>query len=121
MSEWKEYRLDEVADVVDCEHKTAPIVESGEYYSIRTSNILNGKIDFYGSNRVSFQTYQEWTKRAAPKEGDIILAREAPVGEVGMIKKGYKVCLGQRTVLLGVKNDDVDNYYLLYYLANPEI
>ena len=54
-------------------------------------------------------------------KGDIILAREAPVGEVGIIKKGYNVCLGQRTVLLSVKNDSVDNYYLIYYLVNPVI
>lgn len=121
MSEWREFRLDELADIADCEHKTADIVESSEFYSIRTSNISNGKIDFHGSNRISFQTYQDWTKRAIPKEGDIILAREAPVGEVGMVKKGYKVCLGQRTVLLSVKNDNVDNYYLLYYLVNPAI
>jgi type I restriction enzyme S subunit len=121
MSEWREFRLDELADIVDCEHKTADIVERSEFYSIRTSNISNGKIDFHGSNRISFQTYQDWTKRAIPKEGDIILAREAPVGEVGMVKKGYKVCLGQRTVLLSIKNDNVDNYYLLYYLVNPSI
>ena len=121
VSEWREFRLDELADIVDCEHKTANIVESNEFYSIRTSNISNGKIDFHGSNRISFQIYQDWTKIAIPKEGDIILAREAPVGEVGIIKKGYNICLGQRTVLLSVKNDSVDNYYLIYYLVNPVI
>ncbi len=51
VSEWIECRLDEVADIVDCEHKTAPIEENTKFYSIRTSNILNGKIDFQGSNR----------------------------------------------------------------------
>ncbi|NOU20895.1 MAG: restriction endonuclease subunit S [Methyloglobulus sp.] len=121
VNEWIVCRLDEVADIVDCEHKTAPIEENTEFYSIRTSNILNGKIDFQGSNRVSFETYQEWTKRAIPKEGDIILAREAPVGEVGMVKKDRKVCLGQRTVLLSVNNENVHNHYLLYYLVNPAI
>ena len=120
-SELNVFQLDELADIVDCEHKTAQIVDNSEFYSIRTSNILNGKIDFHNSNRISFQTYTEWTKRAIPKDGDIILAREAPVGEVGMIKKGYKTCLGQRTVLLSVKDARLNNYYLLYYLVNPII
>jgi len=121
MSEWQEYKLSDIANIVDCEHKTAPIVENSDFYSVRTSNISNGKIDFHNSNRVDFQTYLEWTKREVPKNGDIILAREAPVGEVGMVKNGHKVCLGQRTVLLSIKNDNVDNYYLLYYLVNPII
>jgi type I restriction enzyme S subunit len=112
--------LEEIADVIDCEHKTAPVVDQSEFYSVRTSNISNGKIDFDGSNRVSKETYFEWTKRGVPEEGDLILAREAPVGEVGIVKNGYKVCLGQRTVLIKVTSEKVDRHYLLYYLVNPE-
>lgn len=121
MGEWKEYRLDELATIVDCEHKTAPTVEQSEYCSIRTSDISNGKIDFHGANRVLYDIYIEWTARITPREGDIILAREAPVGEVGLIKKGYNVCLGQRTVLLQINNADVSNLYLLYYLVHPSV
>ena len=116
-----EWTLSEIADVVDCEHKTAPTVESSKYYSIRTTNISNGKIDFANANRVSKKTYEEWSKRATPESGDIILAREAPVGEVGWIKGGYDVCLGQRTVLIKIKNKDVYSRYLLYYLVNPGV
>jgi type I restriction enzyme S subunit len=114
-----EYTLSEIASVVDCEHKTAPKVEHSEYYSIRTTNIKNGKIDFKNANRVSVETYLQWIKREIPEPGDIILAREAPVGEVGWIKEGFKVCLGQRTVLLKATHDDVSKRYLLYYLTNP--
>jgi type I restriction enzyme S subunit len=119
MRAWKEYKLDEIALVVDCEHKTAPIVESSEYYSVRTSDISGGKIDYQNCNRVDKNTYIKWTNRAIPEPGDIILAREAPVGEVGIVKKGYNVCLGQRTVLIKAQSPEVDNIYLLYYLVNP--
>lgn len=119
MSEWKEYKLGEIATIVDCEHKTAPLVPVSEYISVRTSNISSGKIDFDKSNRVSKETYDEWTKRLVPNEGDIVLAREAPVGEVGWISKNKKVCLGQRTVLIRTtKLDSVVPKYLLYYLVN---
>lgn len=119
MSEWKEYKMDEIALIVDCEHKTAPLVDDSLFYSVRTSNISNGKIDYESCNRVSEETYQEWTKREIPSYGDLILAREAPVGEVGIVKPGYHVCLGQRTVLIRVNNPEVHNIYLLYYLVNP--
>jgi len=120
MSEWKECKLAEIATIVDCEHKTAPLIEYGEYISVRTSNIENGKIDFDSANRVSYETYLEWTKRMKPDEGDIILAREAPVGEVGYVPKNKIVCLGQRTVLIKPNIDYIDSKYLLYYLTNGE-
>lgn len=120
MIEWKEHILGEIATIVDCEHKTAPLVETSEYISVRTSNIANGKIDFDSANRVSLETYEEWTKRKKPTEGDIVLAREAPVGEVGWIPKDRKVCLGQRTVLITVNDKEIDPKYLLYYFANRD-
>ncbi|MGB3788208.1 MAG: restriction endonuclease subunit S [Phormidesmis sp.] len=115
-----DYILSEIADVVDCEHKTAPKVDSSKYCSVRTTDILNGKIDYENANRVSEETYAKWTKRATPESEDIVLAREAPVGEVGWIKDGYRVCLGQRTVLIRVTHSEVSKRFLLYHLVNPE-
>ena len=116
----KRFTLEKIANIVDCEHKTAPHTENGKYYLIRTSAIQNGKIDFENADRISYETYLEWTKRKLPKPGDIILAREAPVGEVGLIEEGYEVCLGQRTVLIQANNKLVCSKYLLYFLISPE-
>jgi len=121
VSEMGTARLAAKALIVDCEHKTAPLVDSGDIYSIRTADLLNGRIDFYSANRVSESTYREWIKREAPVEGDIILAREAPVGEVGHIPKNKRVCLGQRTVLIRAHDGEVDSRYLCYLLASPEV
>lgn len=119
MSEWKEYKLEDIAIIIDCEHKTAPIVTNSDFYSVRTANISQGKIDYQSCNRVSEETYLAWTNRAIPVYGDIIFAREAPVGEVGFVEKKFKVCLGQRTVLIRINSNNVDNRFLLYYLVNP--
>lgn len=116
----RSFRLDEIAEIVDCEHKTAPIVDSSIYRSIRTTDIKNGIIDYNNANCIEYETYLEWTKRAIPESHDIILAREAPVGEVGWIREENQVCLGQRTVLIKVIRDDVSKRFLLYYLINPE-
>jgi len=75
--------LSEVCEaIVDCEHKTAPTQPWG-IPSIRTTNIKNGRIDFKNANRVSEEVYKKWTARLEPQPGDLVLAREAPVGEVG--------------------------------------
>lgn len=56
-----------------------------------------------------------------PRQGDIILAREAPVGEVGIVPPSVKVCLGQRTVLLRPDREMVQPHYLLYLLLSPSL
>ena len=120
MSELITYRLDEIADVIDCEHKTAPKVDSSEYYSIRTPDIKNGRLLYEQANRVSAETYALWTKRSIPEAVDIILAREAPVGEVGWIDKDHKICLGQRTVLIKIHSTEIDKKYLLYSFVSSK-
>lgn len=85
--------------IVDCEHKTAPTQETG-YPSIRTPNIGRGRLLLDKVNRVSEETYKAWTKRAIPQENDLILAREAPVGNVAIIPKNLKLCLARKKSIL---------------------
>ena len=110
--------LNDVCDlIVDCEHKTAPISDTG-YPSIRTPNIGKGQLILDNVNKVSKEIYERWTRRATPREGDLILAREAPAGNVGVIPKGERVCLGQRTVLIRPK-DDINPSFLAMLLLHP--
>ena len=113
--------LDEVCElIVDCEHKTAPKQDSG-YPSIRTPNIGRGYFILESVNRVSRETYEKWTQRAVPQYGDLIIAREAPVGNVAMIPKGLEVCLGQRTVLIRPDQTKADSRFLTYLLLGDEV
>ena len=104
--------------IIDCEHKTAPTQEMG-IPSIRTPNIGKGYLIFDNVNRVSEETYELWTKRGKPKPRDLILAREAPAGNVGVIPEGERVCLGQRTVLIRPKKNTIDSQYLAFLLLHP--
>jgi type I restriction enzyme, S subunit len=106
--------------IIDCEHKTALTQETG-YPSIRTPNIGKGRLILENVNRVSEETYKEWTKRAIPQAEDLILAREAPVGNVAIIPKNLKVCLGQRTVLIRANKEKVNPRFLVYLLLGDEI
>tara|TARA_R110002050_G_scaffold247679_5_gene385459 strand:- start:8336 stop:8923 length:588 start_codon:yes stop_codon:yes gene_type:complete len=106
--------------IVDCEHKTAPKQETG-YPSIRTPNIGKGVLILEGVNRVSEETYITWTRRAIPQEDDLILAREAPAGNIGVIPKNVKVCLGQRTVLIRPKKDKFLSKYLAFLILSQKV
>jgi type I restriction enzyme S subunit len=106
--------------IVDCEHKTAPTQETG-YPSIRTPNIGRGRLILDGVNRVSEETYDAWTQREVPKPGDLILAREAPIGNVAIIPPALKLCLGQRTVLIRSDRSFLNPQYLTYLMLGDEI
>jgi len=104
--------------IVDCEHKTAPTQDEG-IPSIRTPNIGKGKLLLDGVYRVSDEAYKEWTRRAEPQSGDLILAREAPAGNVAVIPENLKVCLGQRTVLIRPDYSVFKSEFLALLLLQP--
>ena len=105
--------------IVDCEHKTAPTQETG-YPLIRTPNIGLGHLILNGVNRVSEEIYQEWSRRTIPQTEDLILAREAPVGNVAIIPKNMKVCLGQRTVLIRPDKNKTCSTFLVYLMLGDD-
>jgi type I restriction enzyme S subunit len=121
MSSNEEIVLSDICEaIVDCEHKTAPS-QIGGIPLIRTTDIENGKLKLTQAKKISESTYKEWSKRLEPKAEDIILAREAPVGEVGYIPKKQRVCLGQRTVLIRINPKLAYPRYILYLLCSKEV
>ena len=105
--------------IADCLHNTAPTQDEG-YPLIRTPNIGRGRLELDGVYRVSEDTYKIWTRRAIPQTDDLVLAREAPAGNVAIIREGQTVCLGQRTVHLRPDPEQVDPNFLCYFLLTPE-
>lgn len=113
-------RLEDICEfIVDCPHSTANDEGNG-YPLIRTPNIGKGRLILEGVHRVSEDVYNKRNLRAVPQDNDLIFAREAPAGNVAIIKNGEKVCLGQRTVLLRPNKALVHPDFLTYYLLAPE-
>ncbi|WP_412559212.1 restriction endonuclease subunit S [Thalassospira sp. MIT1370] len=106
--------------IVDCEHKTAPKSPQG-FPSIRTPNVGRGRLILEGANRVDQNTYDRWTRRAVPRTDDLIIAREAPVGNVAIIRAGQQVCLGQRTVLVRPDPKKVYPEFLCYFMLGEYV
>lgn len=118
-SDWEEMRLDEVTElIIDCPHSTPKWMDEGVAV-LRSNNIKNGRLDLSSPSFTNEEGYQARVKRAIPESGDLVLTREAPMGEVCQIPEGLRCCLGQRMVLLRVKKEIMDSTFLLFTLQSP--
>jgi type I restriction enzyme S subunit len=106
--------------VIDCHNKTAPYSTTG-IPLIRTTNVRNGSINSNDLRFVSERTYERWSARCRPEPGDILITREAPMGEVCIIPDGMRICLGQRMMLARLVPDTLDPKFLLYSLQDPNL
>jgi type I restriction enzyme S subunit len=122
-SEWPMVAVDEVCElIVDCVNKTAPVAdERTPYRMIRTTNVRNGRIDLTDCKHVDYATYEKWTRRATLKRGDVVLTREAPIGEVGYVADPDGVFLGQRLMQYRANGRVLDSRFLLYAFLSPNL
>ncbi|MCU4396672.1 restriction endonuclease subunit S [Acinetobacter junii] len=120
---WQAKSIDKIcSNIVDCVNKTAPIVEyETPYKMIRTTNVRNYKVDISSVRYVEKETFDKWNKRLTPQRGDVILTREAPVGEVGILESNDSVFLGQRLMLYRVNLELTTPEYLLYFLMSDNL
>ena len=108
---------------VDCVNKTAPTVEyETPYMMIRTTNVKSGFVYLDAVRYVTEETFNEWTRRSRPVSGDVVLTREAPLGEVGRFTSSDEnVFLGQRLFHYRPNPALLDWNYLAYVLQSREI
>lgn len=109
--------------VIDCVNKTAPVVNyETPYKMIRTTNVKKGVVSLVGARFVEKSTFEKWTRRTIPRVGDVILTREAPLGDVGMITTpNQNIFLGQRLMQYRVNPAKLNAHYLLYALQGSDL
>ena len=103
--------------VVDCPHATPKWTDSGVVV-LRNKNIKGGRLDLSSPSFTDEVHYQGRIRRAAPQGGDIVMTREAPMGEVCEIPHGLRCCVGQRQVLLRPNPKKVHGRFLLFALQS---
>ena len=106
--------------VVDCHHSTPVWTDTGVIV-LRNQNIRNGRLDLSEPSYTDERHYAERTRRAAPRSDDLVITREAPMGEVCMVPAGLRCCLGQRMVLLRPDPAKTVPRYLLYALQSKTV
>ena len=106
--------------VIDCKNKTAPYSSTG-IRLIRTTNVRDGELNANDQKYVTESTYEAWSLRAKPEPGDILITREAPMGEACLIPEGERICLGQRMMLARLVPETIHPSFLLYSLRDPDL
>ena len=101
---WRLMRLRHIVEqIIDTPHKTAPVVDDGGYLVVRTSNVKKGRLILDGARYTDRASWLEWNHRGEPRPGDVLLTREAPAGEACIVPADIRLCIGQRMVLLRVR------------------
>ena len=121
MSEWQTSTLRSLcSEVVDCPHSTPKWTESGVLV-LRSQNIRLGKLDLSKKSYTDEATYELRSRRARLQAEDLVITREAPMGEVCIVPANLKCCLGQRMVLLRPDRQLCQPKFLLYVIQSSEV
>ena len=91
--------LGEVADVIDCKHRTPkPCVEGVPIVS--PGNIKWGALDLSGCRLTSEEQHQDLMDHCVVREWDMVMGRNQTFGIAAFVQQGQRFVLGQDTVLI---------------------
>jgi len=105
--------------IVDCPHSTPTWTEAGAL-AIRNVNIKDGQL-VPPRYFVSQDEYAARIRRLEPRPGDVLLSREAPIGEACLVPSRTQLCLGQRIMLMRTNGRLLVNSFLVYSFYSPRI
>lgn len=102
-------------ELIDYRGKT-PIKTTSGIPLVTAKIIKNGVINEF-NEFIAERDYDRWMVRGFPKQGDVVLTTEAPLGEVAQLDE-RKIALAQRVVCLRGKSGVLNNTYLKYYFLS---
>ncbi|MGH4018954.1 MAG: restriction endonuclease subunit S [Pseudonocardiaceae bacterium] len=119
MSDWRTYQVSDLAEIFDGPHATPKKTASGPWFLSITS-LKDGRLDLSESAHLSEDDFTKWTRRVTPQPGDILFSYETRIGEVALMPKGVRGCLGRRMALMRAFPGVVDTRFLLYSYLGDE-
>lgn len=119
--EWETARLSQLCEqIADCPHST-PLWTDFGVIVLRNQNIRSGRLDLSSPSFTDEAHFEQRSRRARLQAGDLVLTREAPMGEVCMVPEGLRCCLGQRMVMLRSNPKKCDSRFLLYSIQSEAV
>ncbi|MDZ7697646.1 MAG: restriction endonuclease subunit S [Deltaproteobacteria bacterium] len=104
--------------LIDYRGKTPPKCERG-IRLITAKVIKEGFIQNDKEEYISEETYEWWMRRGYPKQWDILITTEAPLGQVAQIRGEEQIALAQRVILLRGNPKFIDQQYYFQALKSP--
>jgi type I restriction enzyme S subunit len=115
MTVFKTKTIEEVTEtIIDYRGKTPPKTVNG-IKLITAKVIKDGRILDDNHEYISEETYNIWMRRGFPKQWDILITTEAPLGEIAQLRTTERIALAQRVILLRGNPKIIDQGY--YYQA----
>lgn len=112
--DWPVFKLEDCLDaLIDYRGKTPEKTKAG--IPLVTAKVIKGGRIETPSEFIATKDYDTWMRRGIPKNGDIVMTTEAPLGEVAQLGP-EKIALAQRVITLRGKAGFLDSTYLLYLL-----
>ena len=107
--------------LVDCVNDTPDFAphDTG-FFGLKTTNVRPFRLVLNERWYMTQEDFGRWNRREAPRPGDILLTREAPVGNACMLPTGVTACLTQRLMLLRTDPECVSPEYVLHFLNSPQ-
>jgi type I restriction enzyme, S subunit len=116
---WKVSTIRSVADgIYDGPHATPKKTETGPVF-LGISCLNRGRLDLASVEHLSENDFQKWTRRVTPQEDDIVFSYETRIGEVAIVPRGLKCCLGRRMALVRINQEKMAPRFFLYYYLSP--
>ena len=114
---WREETLvDLLESLIDYRGKTPEKSETG-IQVLSAKSVKMGYIDYSQVYYISEETYKNFMVRGFPKNGDILMTTEAPLGCIAKLDKD-KITPAQRLLTLRGKTGVLDNDFLMYFLMS---
>ncbi|WP_289019463.1 restriction endonuclease subunit S [Desulfobacter postgatei] len=117
MAEWKEYKLGDICDLLDCLHKTPKYSEDG-FPMVRVTDVKNGYLETMNCLKVNEDVFNAFSKNYQPKNGDIVFTRVGSYGLSALVKRNERFCIGQNTSLIIPKK--IYPKFAFYYLISSD-
>ncbi len=115
---WEVKKLQEIAPVIDCKHRTPKYSETG-IPIVSPGNIDWGKLELNGCRTISEVEFQTMMDHCVPNLGDLVFGRNQKVGFAGRVSTNDLFALGQDTVL--IKPEKTSGHFLQYALQSQPI
>jgi type I restriction enzyme, S subunit len=116
---WPLVPISSVATVFDGPHATPEKADSGPVF-LGITCLDDGRLDLSRAEHVSEDDFAVWTRRVAPRSGDVVFSYETKIGAAAVIPDDLRCCLGRRMGLVRPDPARLDARFFLYQYLGPE-
>lgn len=116
---WEKRRLKDLCNrITDGTHQPPPFVSSGVPF-LFVRNIVSGRIDFNVSKYVSFEIYEELTRRCKPTRNDVLYSAVGSFGVAVIVDTDEPFTFQRHIAHLKPNHELIDARYLAHFLNSP--